>query len=278
MMNDFRFERRYRGKIQGVILDWAGTTVDYGCMAPAAVFVEVFERRGVPITMEEAREPMGMHKKDHIRVVSQLASVAKRWQEKHGKVCTEADVEAMFEDFIPRQLACITKHADIIPGTLETVAEFRKRGMKVGSTTGYNREMMNLVMPEAKAGGYEPDCVVCASEVPQGRPYPWMVFENAKQLGIYPMEAIVKIGDTVSDISEGLNAGNWTIGVAVAGNEMGLPEREVAKLSNADRQSRTERAYQRLYLGGAHYVVDSVADVIPCLDDIERRLQAGERP
>jgi phosphonoacetaldehyde hydrolase len=277
-MNDFRFERLYRGKLQGVILDWAGTTVDYGCMAPAAVFVEVFERQGVPITMEEAREPMGMHKKDHIRIVSKLSAVAKRWQERHGKPCAELDVEAMFDDFIPRQLACIANHADLIPGTLQAVAAFRKRGLKIGTSTGYNREMMNILTSEAKSRGYEPDCVVCASEVPQGRPSPWMVFENAKQLGIYPMEAIVKIGDTVSDIAEGLNAGTWTIGVAVAGNEMGLPEREVAKLNDAERISRTERAYERLLTGGAHFVVDSIADVEPCLDEIECRLKNGERP
>ena len=277
-MNDFRYERRYRGKLKGVILDWAGTTVDYGCMAPAAVFVEVFERQGVPITMEEAREPMGLHKKDHIRIVSKLSSVSKRWQEKHGKPCSEADVETMFDDFIPRQLACIAKHADIIPGTLDTVKSFRKRGLKIGSSTGYNREMMNILMPEARAGGYEADCVVCASEVPQGRPSPWMVFENAKQLGIYPMEAIVKIGDTVSDFAEGLNAGNWTIGVAVAGNEMGLPENEIAKLEAGERKSRIARAYERLLTAGAHFVVDSIADVEPCLDEIERRLASGERP
>ena len=50
-------------KLEAVILDWAGTTMDYGCMAPAVVFRKVFAEMGVPITMEEARKPMGAHKK-----------------------------------------------------------------------------------------------------------------------------------------------------------------------------------------------------------------------
>ena len=55
----YTYQRRYRGKIQAVLLDWAGTTMDHGCMAPAVVFIEVYKRQNVPITMEEARAPMG---------------------------------------------------------------------------------------------------------------------------------------------------------------------------------------------------------------------------
>ena len=82
----FTYERRYRGKIQAVLLDWAGTTMDFGCMAPAVVFVEVFKRQGVPITMEEARAPMGAHKRVHIQRITELESVRRRWQEKHGRM------------------------------------------------------------------------------------------------------------------------------------------------------------------------------------------------
>ena len=154
-MSEFRYQRRYQGPLKAVVLDWAGTTMDYGCLAPAVVFVDVYKRRGVPITTEEAREPMGAHKKVHIRKISQLSTVAKRWQETHGKPSTEEDIEAMFQDFIPRQLDCLAKYADLIPGTVETVAAFRKRGLKIGSTTGYTGEMMKLLMAEAKQRGYE---------------------------------------------------------------------------------------------------------------------------
>ncbi len=55
----FSYHRTYRGPIKALLLDWAGTTMDFGCMAPAVVFIKVYEKAGVPITMEEARQPMG---------------------------------------------------------------------------------------------------------------------------------------------------------------------------------------------------------------------------
>ena len=132
---EYTYQRTYRGPLKAIILDWAGTTMDYGCYAPAVVFVEVYKRKDVPITIEEARVPMGAHKKVHIRKISQIESVAQRWQDVHRRNPNEDDVEAMFQEFIPLQLACLADYADLIPGTLEAIAEFRSRGLKIGSTT-----------------------------------------------------------------------------------------------------------------------------------------------
>lgn len=274
----FVFRRTYRGALKGIILDWAGTTMDYGCYAPAVVFVEVYKRKQVPISVAEARVPMGAHKKVHIRKISQLEAVAQRWQSVHGRPISEEDVEAMFQDFIPLQLDCLADYADLIPGTLEAVKHFRERGLRIGSTTGYTGEMMALLLKEAKARGYEPDSTVCATDVPAGRPEPWMCLQNAMNLGLYPMEALVKVGDTLPDIEEGLNAGMWTIGLAKTGNEMGLNAQEIAKLSEETLATKLTRAYQRMHQTGAHYVVDGIWDVPRILDDIDARLARGERP
>src|SRR5882762_1158654 len=243
---EFIFKRTYRGPLKAVLLDWAGTTMDYGCLAPAVVFIDVYKRKGVEISMEEAREPMGAHKKVHIRQISKNEGVAKRWKEKHGRKPNEQDVEAMFKDFIPLQLECLAQYADLIPGALETVADCRRRGLKIGSTTGYTSEMMTILQNEAKKRGYEPDSTVCATQVPAGRPYPYMCLQNAINLQVYPMEAIVKIGDTLPDIDEGLNAGMWTIGLAKTGNEMGLTEAQVARLAPDEYDRRLRRAYERM--------------------------------
>jgi len=274
----FTYERRYRGKIQAVLLDWAGTTMDYGCMAPAVVFVEVFKRQGVPITMAEARAPMGAHKRVHIQKISQLDSVRRRWEEAHGRPPGEADVDRMFAEFVPLQLACLSDYSRLIPGTLEVVGAIRARGIKLGSTTGYLREMMEINLRDAKLQGYEPDSTVCASDVPAGRPYPYMCLQNVINLQVSPVEACVKADDTVPGIEEGLNAGMWTIGLAMSGNEIGLPLKELEALDPAERQRRSQRAYARMHQCGAHYVVDSIADLMPCLDAIEERLARGDRP
>jgi phosphonoacetaldehyde hydrolase len=274
----FRYHRTYRGRIQAVLLDWAGTTMDFGCIAPAVVFVEVFKRKGVPITMEEARAPMGAHKRVHIERITRLDSVRRRWQEAHGRPPNDDDVEAMFKDFVPLQLQCLSDYSQLIPGTLDVVAALRKRGCKIGSTTGYTTEMMKINLADAKKQGYEPDSTVCASDVPHGRPYPFMCLQNVINLQVSPVEACVKVDDTRPGVEEGLNAGMWTIGLAVSGNEVGLSLAEWQKLPKPEQERLRQGAYTRMHQSGAHYVVDSIADILPCLDDIESRLARGERP
>ncbi len=274
----FKYQRSYRGKIQAVLLDWAGTTMDYGCMAPAVAFIEVFRREGVPITVEEARAPMGAHKRVHIQRITELESVRKRWIEKHGKAPGDRDVERMFQAFVPLQVKVLSDYSDLIPGTLAIIAGLRKRGYKIGSTTGYTTEMMAVNLRDAAKQGYKPDSTVCASDVPAGRPYPYMCLQNVINLGVSPVEACVKIDDTRPGVEEGLNAGMWTIGLAVSGNEVGLPLKEWKKLPKADQERRRAAAYARMYQTGTHYVVDSIADIMPCIEDIEARLARGERP
>jgi len=275
---EFIYRRSYRGPVKLVILDWAGTTMDYGCYAPAVVFVEVYRRHGVEISMEQARRPMGLHKRDHIKAISQIEEVAEAWKKAHGRPVTEQDVDAMFADFQPLQLACLADYADLIPGTLETVAALRERGIAIGSTTGYFTEAMELIKKEAARRGYVPDSSVCATQVPAGRPHPWMVLQNMFNTGIYPSEAVVKVGDTKPDIGEGLNAGVWTVGLAKTGNEMGLNREEIEALDAETRERKLAQAREGLARSGAHYVVDTIADLLPVIDDVDARLARGERP
>jgi phosphonoacetaldehyde hydrolase len=184
----------------------------------------------------------------------------------------------MFKEFVPLQLKVLSDYSQMIPGALDAVAAMRKRGYKIGSTTGYTTEMMEINLKDAAKQGYKPDSTVCASDVPAGRPYPYMCLQNVINLGVSPVEACVKVDDTRPGIEEGLNAGMWTIGLAMSGNEIGLTLKDLKALPKADRESRRQGAYTRMYQTGAHYVVDSIADILPCLDDIERRLASGEKP
>ena len=275
---DFSYRRSYRGPIEAVLLDWAGTTLDFGCMAPAVVFVEVYKRKKVPITIEEARAPMGAHKRVHIQRISELDSVRRRWQETHGRLPNDDDVSAMFAEFVPLQLECLSKYSALIPGTLEAIAALRARGIKIGSTTGYLTEMMKINQADAKRQGYVPDATVCAADVPAGRPYPYMCLQNVIKLGVSAVQACVKIDDTVPGIEEGLNAGMWTIGLAVSGNEVGMKLDEWRALPPAEQKIKRDRAYTRMQQCGAHYTVDTIADIMPCIDDIQARIRRGEAP
>lgn len=275
---DFIARRSYRGSIKGVILDWAGTTVDFGSFAPTAVFLRLFKNHGVTIQVEHARRPMGLMKKDHLRAIFAIPEVSLSWLEIHGKPYSDEDVDALFKEFVPMQINCLKDYAGVIPGVVPAIAEFRRMGIKVGSTTGYTREMMDVLVPASRESGYEPDAWVSADDTPAGRPYPWMCYQNAMKLGIFPMAAMVKIGDTLADIEEGLNAGMWTIGLSLSGNLLGLTEEEYQRLSKAELQQKRQTIAPRLYEAGAHYVVDGLWDCLPVLEDIQRHLSNGDKP
>jgi len=268
----------YRGRLQAAMVDWAGTTVDYGCQAPAAVLSELFSERRVPVTNPEIRQYMGLLKVDQIRAICSIPRVSAAWREVYGQAPSEEGVQALFQDFIPRQLSCLERYSDLIPGVAETMARLRERGIKVGTTTGYTRPMLELLVAKAATQGYRPDSNLCPEDVGGGRPMPWMCYENAIRLKVQPLEACVKIGDTVSDVQEGLNAGMWTVAVTVTGNEVGLTEQEWKALDEVERQSRVTEARCRLTAAGAHYVVDSVAACEGVLDEIDSRLREGETP
>jgi phosphonoacetaldehyde hydrolase len=240
--------------------------------------MKVFANHGVDITVEQARAPMGLMKRDHIRQITRMPPVAERWQVVHGHPAGEEEVGHLYDDFVPLQLAILADYAGPIPGALDLLKDLRQRGIKIGSTTGYNREMMNLLSVEAARHGYAPDEWVCATDVPAGRPYPWMMYANEMKLGVYPPEAVVKIGDTIPDIDEGLNAGAWTIGVTLTGNEIGLTEKQVDALAPGDLATRLENVRNRMAAAGAHGVVDGVWDCLPVIDAISERLASGEKP
>ncbi len=275
---EYVFKRSYRGPVRLVILDWAGTTVDYGCFAPAVVFIEVYRQRGAEITIEQARRPMGLHKRDHIRAISQMDEVAAAWEQAYGRPVTEQDVDDMFADFQPLQLQCLADYADLIPGTLETVASLRKMGMLIGSTTGYFTEAVELLKEEAAKRGYVPDSSVSATQVRAGRPQPWMVVQNMINTGVYPPEAVVKVDDTKPGIGEGLNANVWTIGLAKTGNEVGLTLDQINGLDADSLARKLETARDGLAMAGAHYVVDGISDIVAVIEDINIRLARGDRP
>lgn len=267
-----------RKRLEAVVFDWAGTTVDHGCLAPVASFIEVFRRRGVTLTVAEARAPMGTHKRLHIELLTRMETVAERWRAVHGRLPTSDDVDAMFEELVPLQISCLERFSEPIEGCIQTVEALRGRGLKIGSTTGFTREMMEVLVPAARRRGYWPDVTVSATDVPAGRPYPFMCLKNVIDLKVSSVEACVKVDDTIVGVEEGLNAGMWTVGVVMTGNEMGLQKADLDALDPELRELLGARAYARMEKAGAHYVIDGVADLLPCLQDIELRMARGEHP
>jgi phosphonoacetaldehyde hydrolase len=264
--------------IQAVVLDWAGTAVDFGSRAPVAALQYVFESAGIQLSIAEARKDMGRLKKDHIRAILEQPRVAAAWQALHGAAPQERDVERLFTEFLPAQSDVLEEYSDVIPGVVAAVERWRSAGLRIGSSTGYTRELMEIVRAKAAQQGYAPDASVTPDMVGGGRPLPFMMYRNAIELHAWPLWAFVKIGDTPVDMEEGRNAGTWSIGITETGNELGLSEQELLTLSPADRQYRIDAAEMVLTKTGANFTAASVAECDGLLEEIDRLLAAGHGP
>jgi phosphonoacetaldehyde hydrolase len=256
-------------QLKAVIFDWAGVTVDYGSRTPTEVFIEIFRRRGIDITSAEARGPMGLAKRDHIAALAALPRIAAQWRALHAREPADHDVQSMYEESLPLQKEKLTcRGSEVIPGVPEAIDRLRQLGLKIGSTTGYTRELMDVVAPIAARGGYSPDVIVCSNEVRAGRPAPWMNFRAAELLGIESMSSVVVVDDTPIGIQAGRNAGAWTVAVSQSGNELGLSFNEVAALSANDLDIRLKEISSRFFAIGAHLVIRSVAELPNRLTDL----------
>lgn len=255
-------------RIRAVILDWAGTTIDHGSRAPVEVFVEVFRRSGVEVTTAEARGPMGRAKREHLAALFAFPRVADAWKARHGRPPTEADVDRLYSEFLPLQEQVLAEHSAVIAGVPEVVAELRRRGIRIGSSTGYTRPLMDVLAPLARDGGYDPEVILCADDVARGRPAPWMVFRAAEQLDVYPMSDVLVVDDTPVGIEAGRNAGARTIGVTRTGNSLGMSAEEVAACDPETLAARLRSAADVFRRAGAEAVIESVADLLPALDGL----------
>jgi phosphonoacetaldehyde hydrolase len=224
---------------------------------------------------------MGLRKDLHIKALTEDPEIRARWAGIHGSEPDQGDVDRMFADFVPLQLECLRRYTTLLPGVAEVTQTLQKDyGIKLGSSTGFVRSMVDILEEDAKKQGYVPDASVAGDEVINGaRPKPFMVYRNLDLLDVHPIQSVVKVDDTVSGVGEALEAGCWGVGVARYSNYMDVNSFEEEKsLSEAEIARRLEKTREILRKAGAHYIIDSLADILPVIDDINARLARGERP
>lgn len=262
----------HSSRIRAVMLDWAGTTVDHGSIAPVIALQALFQGHGIELSTEDARRDMGLLKRDHIQAILAMPHIRAQWSAIKGGLPGEAEVYSLFDEFGPLQMKIIVEHSQLIPGVAEVVRAWQSRGIRVGSSTGYTRPMLAPVLAQAAEQGYRPDASVCPDEVRSARPAPWMLMKNAEMLDVYPPHACVKIGDTVVDIEEGRNAGMWTIGITRTGNLVGLDQEQWDHLPEVEKSALLSHAEEVLREAGADFVSDDLPSCDAALSAIEERL------
>ncbi|MBU3077909.1 phosphonoacetaldehyde hydrolase [Sphingomonas quercus] len=257
-----------RAGLKAVVFDWAGTMIDFGSRAPVVALCALFDEAGVTLSEVEARADMGLAKADHIRAILARPRIAAAWQDIYGKPPDEAAVTMLFDRIGPMMRQAARDCSALIPGAAEVAGGLRAAGVRIGSCTGYTRDMMEDILPRAAEQGYAPDLLVCAGDTPAGRPSPLMLWKNMAELGVWPATACVKVDDAVVGISEGRAAGTWAIGVAASGNGVGLSADALAALDPEGRAARIADARKALTAAGAHLVIDTVADLPAALAEL----------
>ncbi|MFZ2447640.1 MAG: phosphonoacetaldehyde hydrolase [Syntrophobacteraceae bacterium] len=277
MVEIFSRANPYRGPVRAVVLDWAGTAVDFGSFGNIQPFIDGFRENWIDVTPEEVRKDMGLAVWDHLVAMLGADPLMTRWIDVYGVPPSDFDIRKIFvsvEGFAPAAAA----YAEPVPGLLDAVFELRNEGIKIGSTSSLGFQAMEALSEAARARGYAPDAVVCSTDVPAGRPFPWMCWQNAVTLEVYPLESIVKVGDTVFDIQEGLNAGMWTVGVTKTSSELAMGPEEVERADQAELRDRMSRIEKRFLDAGAHFVIEGAWECPKIVERISRMLARGERP
>lgn len=253
-----------RSRFDLVIFDWAGTMVDFGCQAPVTALIEAFAAEGIAIDEAAARRDMGMAKSDHVRSLLREPPIAQRWQARHGAAPDDRAVAVLLSHLEPLMREQAARASTLIPGARECFDRLRADGVRVASSTGYTRNMMQGVLARAAEQGYVPEHLVCSGETPVGRPSPLMIYKACAELGVGPLSRVVKVDDAEAGVAEGKAAGAFTVGVA-SGNLIGLPLAAFQALPAGERAHRIATARTALLAAGADLAIGSVAELYPAL-------------
>ncbi len=206
------------------------------------------------------------------------SDVRKRWEEKFGSPPNDQDVESMYRSFLPLQKEVILRYSDAIPGARDALAQLRQKGIAIGSSTGYTRELMDHLLPTVRAQGIDPDVVICSDDVRAGRPKPWMIYEALQRLDRTPVWRTVVVDDTTAGVEAGLHAGCWTVAVSRSGNELGL-SLEDAEAVSPDRMNQILADIKNRFLQqGADIVIETVSELPSAIAEIESRMKRGCLP
>jgi phosphonoacetaldehyde hydrolase len=257
-------------KITGVIFDWSGTILDFGAMAPIRAYMKSFEECGVPVTEDEARNSLELTRYDHIRNMLGTRRISREWERTWGKAWDQDDVEKIYMSLDKNFEASLKETAQIKPGILYITRQLREAGIKVGTTTEYNNQMLHILLPIAEQQGFTADCSLTSdAAMGKGRPYPYMIFLNMIKLGLMNVHQIIKVGDTVEDIKEGQAAGAWTVGILDGSAVMGLDEAHYNALSKSELSKYRQRALEVYAEVGADFAIRNVTELVDVIRKIE---------
>jgi phosphonatase-like hydrolase len=202
--------------IELVALDMAGTTVEehgdvYGALRDAVA------AEGASVDEAVLRRWMGTDKREAIGGL--VAAGGAGPLDRTGVERVYGRFRRMLED---RYRA---RPPVPVAGVPEALGRLRARGVKVALTTGFAHDVAEPMLARLgwRVGGDLVDALVCADDVPAGRPAPYLVFRAMERTGVHAVARVLVAGDTVADLRAGTNAGAGAV-VGVATGALSLAD------------------------------------------------------
>ena len=189
------------------VFDMAGTTVDDAGDHVASALVAVLEGAGVRVTARDVDPVMGIPKPLAIREL--LGQARGRTPDAAEVSSVHAEFQAAMVDFYR-----IDPSVREIPGATTLFRRLRDAGVRVALDTGFDRAIVDAIIDRLDWRDVVDDSIA-SDEVERGRPAPDMIRALMKRAGLTDPSRVAKLGDSVSDIDEGLNAGCGFVGAIV---------------------------------------------------------------
>lgn len=256
--------------IKACIFDLGGTIIDKYSLTPLVSFRKAFLNKGIILDSDLIRKDMGLNKIDHIDQICSKPVVIKDWYKKYNRIINDEDKEDLYNQFLKIQKHETIENMKIIPETYNVIKKLRKRNIKIGSTTGFDKEQIERVKSILKSNGIELDSYVSSTCLDKpGRPFSYMIHENMNRLNISSPKNVIKLDDTKSGIREGINAGCWTIGVSRWSVYMNVNDySEINNLSTDNLINKIENSKKTLQKSGPNMIINDLRELPKIIDDI----------
>lgn len=271
-------------RLKAGIFDWSGTLTDECSIAPAYAFHETFRHAKCPISMQDARAPMGLSKGDHLKQILNTSQVGEHWQKQYHRTWNHNDFTLLLHNYEINQLACISRFSSFIPGAFDSLYTLKNHyGMKIGLTTGFPKIVSDKFLAIANRVGIQHyiDSAVASDEVKNGRPSPDGIHENLKRLDIDESQShlVVKVDDTLGGIGEGKAAKTWTVGVYATSSYMNVDSIEqLRNMSTEEFLNRAMESKAKLLQSRPDFLIPSVRLMPLVVDRINKELEANNKP
>ncbi len=255
--------------IEAIVLDWAGTAVDYGSRAPIIAFKNAFAHFNIDLSEATIRQDVGLDKLTHVRKILQNSEISSSWETTHPTIPLAKAAEEIYAQFQIEINKVLAETAQLKPGMTDLIKFANAHHIQLATTTGYTQAMLDQILPLAAKQGYKPAYNITSEQTNHvGRPSSAMVELAIRKMNISDPSHVIKVGDTVNDILEGKNAGTISIGVVDGGNLIGLSQQEFNELDIEQRDRCQAKAAVILKEAGADETINNIADLIPLIEAI----------